>query len=86
MDIEEQNRAYYDSLEQDIEKEMLKEIEEIDRQTKVAEQERQIELEKKLQTELEIKKQLELELEMKQNQPTKDELRQRRLKFYENKK
>ena len=83
MDIEEQNRAYYDSLEQDIEKEMLKEIEEIDRQTKVAEQERQIELEKKLQIKLEIKKQLELELEMKQNQPTKEELRQRRLKFYE---
>ena len=83
MDIEEQNRAYYDSLEQDIEKEMLKEIEEIDRQTKVAEQERQIELEKKLQIKLEIKKQFELELEMKQNQPTKEELRQRRLKFYE---
>lgn len=82
MDIEEQNRAYYDSLEQDIEKEMLKEIEEIDRQTKVAEQERQIELEKQL----ELEKQKELELEMKQNQPTKDELRQRRLKFYENKK
>lgn len=78
MDIEEQNRAYYDSLEQDIEKEILKEIEEIDRQTKLAEQERQIELEKKLQ--------IELELEMKQNQPTKDELRQRRLNFYENKK
>ena len=83
MDIEEQNRAYYDSLEQDIEKEMLKEIEEIDRQTKVAEQERQIELEKKLQIKLEIKKQLELEVEMTQNQPTKEELRQRRLKFYE---
>ena len=75
MDIEEQNRAYYESLEQDMEKEMLKEIEEIDRQTKLAEQARQIELE--------IKKQLELELEMKQNQPTKEELRQRRLKFYE---
>ena len=83
MDIEEQNRAYYDSLEQDREKEMLKEIEEIDRQTKLAEQARQMELEKKLQKELEIKKHLELELEMKQNQPTKEELRQRRLKFYE---
>ena len=83
MDIDEQNRAYYESLEQDMEKEMLKEIEEIDRQTKLAEQARQIELEKKLQIELEIKKQLELELEMKQNQPTKEELRQRRLKFYE---
>jgi len=82
MDIEEQNRAYYESLEQDIEKEMLKEIEEIDRQTKVAEQEKQIELEKQL----ELEKQKEFELEMKQNQPTKDELRQRRLKFYENKK
>jgi hypothetical protein len=84
MNIDEQNRAYYESLEQDMEKEMLKEIEEIDRQTKLAEQSRQLELEKKLQLELEIKKQLNLELEMKQNQPTKDELRQRRLKFYEN--
>jgi hypothetical protein len=82
MDINEQNRAYYESLEQDMEREMLKEIEEIDRQTKLAEQERQIELEKQL----ELEKQKELELEMKQNQPTKDELRQRRLKFYENKK
>ena len=86
MDIDQQNRAYYESLEQDMEKEMLKEIEEIDRQTKLAEQVRQLELEKKLQKELEIKKQLEIELEeleMKQNQPTKEELRQRRLKFYE---
>jgi hypothetical protein len=82
MDINEQNRAYYESLEQDMEKEMLKEIEEIDRQTKLAEQERQMELEKQI----ELEKQKELELEIKQNQPTKDELRQRRLKFYENKK
>jgi hypothetical protein len=82
MDINEQNRAYYESLEQDMEKEMLKEIKEIDRQTKMKERE----IEKKLQLELELKKQKELELEMKQNQPTKDELRQRRLKFYENKK
>jgi hypothetical protein len=86
MDIEEQNRAYYESLEQDMEKEMLKEIEEIDRQTKLAEQARQLEIEKKLQIEIELKKQLELELEIKKNQPSKDELRQRRLKFYENKK
>ena len=82
MDIDEQNRAYYESLEKDMEKEMLKEIEEIDRQTKLAEQARQLELEKNIES----KKQLDLELEMKQNQPTKDELRQRRLKFYENKK
>ena len=86
MDIDEQNRAYYESLEQDMEKEMLKEIEEIDRQTKLAEQARQLEIEKKLQIEIELKKQLELELEIKKNQPSKDELRQRRLKFYENKK
>lgn len=86
MDIDEQNSAYYESLEQDREKEMLKEIEEIDRQTKLAEQAKQMELEKKLQIEIELKKQLEIELEkleMKQNQPTKEELRQRRLKFYE---
>jgi hypothetical protein len=75
MDVDEQNQAYYESLEQDMKKEMLKEIEEIDRQTKLAEQ--------AIQRELEIKKQLELELETKQNQPTKEELRQRRLKFYE---
>jgi hypothetical protein len=86
MDINEQNRAYYESLQEDMEKEILKEIKEIDRQTKLAEQARQMELEKILQKELEIKKQLEIELEeleMKQNQPTKEELRQRRLKFYE---
>ena len=83
MDIDEQNHAYYESLEKDMEKEMLKEIEEIDRQTKLAEQARQLEIEKKLQIEIEVKKQLELELEKKQNQPSKEELRQRRLKFYE---
>lgn len=77
--INEQNRAYYESLQEDMEKEMLKEIEEIDRQTKM--KEREIEIEKQL--ELKKQKQKELELEMKQNQPTKEELRQRRLKFYE---
>jgi hypothetical protein len=80
--IEEQERAYYESLEKDMEKDIMKQIEEIDKQTKLIELEKQIEVEKQRQYDLEIEQKKELE----RNQPSKDEMRQRRLKFYENKK
>ena len=83
MDIDEQNRAYYESLEQDIEKGILKEIEEIDRQTKMKEENIKKELELKIKLELEEKLELERKIELEKNQPSKEELRQRRLKFYE---
>ena len=73
--IDDQNRAYYDSLEKDMEKELMLQIAEIDRQTKLA----QLELEKEIQKQKEIESQKEKE----QNQPSKEEMRQRRLKFYE---
>lgn len=71
----EQNHAYYDSLEKDMEKELMLQIAEIDRQTKLAQQLKQIETDKQ--------KELEIQKEKEQNQPSKEELRQRRLKFYE---
>jgi hypothetical protein len=77
--IDDQNRAYYDSLEKDMEKELMLQIAEIDRQTKLAQQLKQIELEKEIQKQKEIESQKEKE----QNQPSKEEMRQRRLKFYE---
>lgn len=80
--IEEQERAYYESLEKDMEKDIMKQIEEIDRQTKLLELEKEIEVEKQKKYDLEIERKKELE----RNQPSKDEMRQRRLKFYENKK
>jgi hypothetical protein len=73
--IDDQNRAYYNSLEKDMEKELMLQIAEIDRQTKLA----QLELEKEIQKQKEIESQKEKE----QNQPSKEEMRQRRLKFYE---
>lgn len=81
MNIEEQNRAYYESLNQDMEREFLREIEEIERQTRIKEKE--LELQKQL--ELEQKLEMERKIQMEKNQPSKEELRQRRLKFYENK-
>jgi hypothetical protein len=83
MDINEQNRAYYESLQQDMEKEMLREIEEIDRQTKMKEELIKKELELKIKLDLEEKLELERKIELEKNQPSKEELRQRRLKFYE---
>ena len=72
MDIrEEQDRAYYDSLEKDMEKDFQAQLAEIMR----------IEKEEKEQ----IKKN-ELAKEKEKNQPSKEEMRQRRLNFYENKK
>jgi hypothetical protein len=73
--IDDQNCAYYDSLEKDMEKELMLQIAEIDRQTKLAQQLKEIELEKQ--------KEIEIQKEKEQNQPSKEEMRQRRLKFYE---
>jgi hypothetical protein len=74
-----QNHAYYESLEKDMEKELMLQIAEIDRQTKLAQQLKQLELEKEIQKQKEI----EIQKEKEQNQPSKEEMRQRRLKFYE---
>ena len=74
-----QNREYYDSLEKDMEKELMLQIAEIDRQTKLAQHLEQLELEKEIQKHKEI----EIQKEKEQNQPSKEEMRQRRLKFYE---
>ena len=74
-----QNHAYYESLEKDMEKELMLQIAEIDRQTKLAQQLKQIETEKEVQKQ----KELEIQKEKEQHQPSKEELRQRRLKFYE---
>jgi hypothetical protein len=61
---------------------IIKQIQEIDRQTKLVELQKQEEIEKQRQYNLEIERKKELE----RNQPSKEEMRQRRLKFYENKK
>jgi hypothetical protein len=81
--VNDQNQAYYESLQQDMEKDILREMEEIDRQTKLKEELIKNEIELKLKLELEQKLELERKLELEQNQPSKEELRQRRLKFYE---
>uniref|UniRef100_A0A6C0D3J8 Uncharacterized protein n=1 Tax=viral metagenome TaxID=1070528 RepID=A0A6C0D3J8_9ZZZZ len=81
-DIMDQNQAYYKSLEMDIEKDIARQIAEIDRQTRLNEELKEKERQLELERQQEIKRQKDLE----ENQPSKEELRQRRLKFYENKK
>jgi len=77
--IDDQNRAYYDSLEKDMEKEFQAQLAEIERrEIEEIEEKTRIELEKKVELERILK-----EKEMQQNHPSKEELRQRRLKFYE---
>ena len=78
--INDQNQAYYDSLQKDMEKEIEKEF-----QQQLAEiQRREIEEIQKIKIN-EMAKMKELEkIEKEKNQPSNDELRQRRLKFYEN--
>lgn len=80
--IEEQERAYYESLEKDMEKDIMKQIQEIDRQTKLLELQKQEDEEKQRQHDLELQQKIEKE----KNQPSKEDLRQIRLKFFENKK
>jgi hypothetical protein len=80
--IDEQDRAYYESLnkdiEREIEKEFLEQLAEIERREK---QERE-EIKRNELIKLEEKAKKEKE----KNQPSKEDLRQIRLKFYENKK
>jgi len=78
MNIEEQNRAYYDSLEMDRERDFQKQLDEIHKfEMESKEKIRKLELEQIAKIE---------QIEKEQNQPSKEEMRQRRLKFYENKK
>ena len=76
--INEQNRAYYESLNKDIEKEISENLKEIER------------MELKQLQEIQKNELLKLEeinkREKEKNQPSKEELRQIRLKFFENKK
>jgi len=77
--IDDQNRAYYESLEKDMEKDIAEQIAEIDRQTKLKELQKELEKQK----EIEIKLEELAKIEKDKNQPSPEELRQRRLKFYE---
>jgi len=75
MDLKyDQDRAYYESLEKDMEKDFQAQLAEIAK----SEREEMEEIKKKKLLELEK----ELEKEKEQNQPSKEEMRQRRLKFY----
>lgn len=80
MDLKyDQDRAYHESLEKDMEKDFQAQLAEIAR----SEREEMEERKKKELIELEKKKEIELKKEKEQNQPSKEEMRQRRLKFYE---
>ena len=80
--VDDQNRAYYESLEKDMEKDIIEQIAEIERQTKLKELQEESERQKEIQFKMEELAKIEKE----KNQPSREELRQRRLKFYENKK
>ena len=80
MDLKyDQDRAYYESLEKDMEKDFQTQLAEIARMER--EEREKIEEIKKI--ELEKEKEMELEKEKEKNQPSKEEMRQRLLKFYE---
>ena len=80
--VDDQNRAYYESLQKDMEKDITEQIAEIERQTKLKELQEESERQKEIQFKMEELAKIEKE----KNQPSREELRQRRLKFYENKK
>ena len=77
--VDAQNRAYYESLEKDMEKDIAEQIAEIDRQTKLKEIQEELEKQKEINFKIEELAKIEKE----KNQPSSEELRQRRLKFYE---
>lgn len=79
--VDDQNRAYYESLEKDMEKDITEQIAEIERQTKLKE----LQEESERQKHLEFKMEELAKIEKEKNQPSREELRQRRIKFYENK-
>jgi outer membrane protein TolC len=64
--IEEQERAYYESLEKDMEKDIIKQIEKIDRETKRVQLQKDEEIEKQRQYDLEIERKKELERTIKE--------------------
>ena len=76
--VDDQNRAYYESLEKDMEKEFQEQLAQIERLELEA-------IEEMKRNELAKIEEL-TQIEKEKNQPSKEELRQRRLKFYENKK
>ena len=75
--VDDQNRAYYESLERDMEKEFQEQLDQIQRLELEA-------LEEKKRNELAKIEEL-ARIEKEKNQPSQEEMRQRRLKFYENK-
>jgi hypothetical protein len=80
MDLKyDQDHAYYQSLEKDMEKDFQAQLAEIAKREREEMEERK----KKELIELEKKKEIEFKKEKEQNQPSKEEMRQRRLKFYE---
>jgi len=83
MDLmDDQNRAYFESLQKDMEREI-----ERDFQEQLAEiQRREIEEMEEIKRNELAKVQELAKIEKEKNQPSPEELRQRRLKFYENKK
>lgn len=80
MDLKyDQDRAYYQSLEKDMEKDFQAQLAEIAK----SEREEIEEIKKNKLIELEKEKEIELKKEKEKNQPSKEEMRQRRLNFYE---
>ena len=76
MDLKyDQDRAYYESLEKDMEKDFQAQLAEIAKSER--EEREKIEEMKKIELEKELEK------EKEKNHPSKEEMRQRRLNFYE---
>jgi hypothetical protein len=73
--VDDQNRAYYESLEKDMEKEFQEQLDQIQLLELEA-------LEETKRNEL-VKIEELAKIEKEKNQPSQEEMRQRRLKFYE---
>jgi hypothetical protein len=76
--MDDQNRAYYESLQKDMDKEFQKQLAEIEK--------RELEEIEEIKRNELIKMEELAKIEKIKNQPSKEDLRQIRLKFYENKK
>ena len=79
MDIYEQNAAYEECLRQDMEREFQEQLKKIEELTKKEEREKENELEKNDLKKNDLKKN---ELENELEKPTKEQLRNLRMKFY----
>jgi hypothetical protein len=78
--IQDQDRAYYESLNKDIEREIEREFQE-----QLAEiQRREIEEIEKIKINEMIRMEELSKIEKEKNRPSNEEMRKRRLKFYEN--